>query len=138
MHTLKKRVLCVSEDEDTRELLTALLAHQGYQVVVALSLITALLASCGQTFDLYVIDAQFWGGEGTELCRSIRMCDPLSPIVLLSSAAAESERSEAFDAGATSYILKPDTGGLIEAVSLVACEVMPDGSESMRGVWSRP
>ena len=138
MHTLKKRVLCVSEDEGTRELLTILTAHQGHQVVVALSLVTALLVSRGQTFDLYVIDAQFRGGEGTELCRSIRRFDPLSPIVLLSFSAAESERSEAFDAGATSYILKHDTGGLIEAVSLVACEVLPDGSESPRGIWSRP
>lgn len=138
MHTLNKRVLCVSEDEGTRELLTVLLAHQGYEVIIAPSLVTALLVSYGQTFDLYVLDAQFWGGEGTELCRSIRTFDPLSPIVILSSGAAESERSEAFDAGATSYILKPDTGGLIEAMSLVACEVLPDGSESMRGVWSRP
>ena len=136
MKTLKKRVLCVSEDKGTRELWTVLLAHRGYQVVSAPSLVTAILVSCGQTFDLYVIDAQLRGGEGAELCRSIRVFDPLSPVVLLSSTDSEAERLRAFDAGATSYTLKPDIGELNEAVSLVACAALPDGEGSVSSVRS--
>src|SRR5215207_1067576 len=95
---LKKRVLYVSEDEATGELLKVLLARRGYHVVTAPTLVAALLLSRGQPFNLYVIDAQFWGGEGARLCRTIKVFDPLSPVLLFSSNAAESERPAAFDA----------------------------------------
>ena len=138
MQTLENRVLYVSEDEGTSELLTVLLATSGYYVLTAPTLVTAQLVSRAQTFNMYVIDAQFWGGEGTELCRIIRGVDPLSPVILHSSDAAESARREALDAGATFYILKPDIGKLIEAVSYVTCDPLPEGCESRRGVRPRP
>jgi DNA-binding response OmpR family regulator len=134
VQAVKKRVLFVSEDGGACERLTALLARRGHQVVTAPSLVTALLVSRGQAFNLYVIDAQFWGGEGTELCRTIRVFDPWSSVILFSSTSAESARLEAFAAGATSYILKPDVERLIEAVSHVTYDVLPDRSESGRGV----
>ena len=134
MQAPEKRVLFVSEDVGARELLTALLARRGHHVVTAPSRVTALLVSRGQAFNLYVIDAQFWGGEGTELCRTIRVFDPLSPVILFSSTSAESARLEAFAAGATSYILKPDIERLIEAVSHVTYDLLPDRSRSARGV----
>lgn len=138
MQTLENRVLYVSEDEGTSELLTVLLARRGHHVLTAPTLVTAHLVSRAQTFNMYVIDAQFWGGEGTELCRIIRVFDPLSPVILHSSDAVESARQGALDAGATFYILKPDIGKLIEAVSHVTCDLLREGCESGSVVRPRP
>ena len=134
MQTLEKRVLYVSEDEGTSQLLTLLLASRGHHVLTAPTLVTAQLVSRAQTFNVYVVDAQFWGGAGTELCRIIRGFDPLSPVILHSSDAAASARQEALDAGATFYVLKPDIGKLIETVNHVTCDLLPEGCESGRVV----
>jgi len=103
--------------------MSELLSRRGFEVVKAQSLITALLISRGQMFDVYVIDGQFRGNVGTALCRSIRVFDPLSPVVIFSSTAGESARREALGAGATRYVLKPDIAGLIETVSQVTSGV---------------
>ncbi|HEX7174236.1 MAG TPA: response regulator [Pyrinomonadaceae bacterium] len=115
MHSTRERILFIDEHEDTREVMTALLSRRGCEVVAASSLITALLISRGQTFHLYVLDAQFWGDTGTELCRSIREFDPLTPIIVFSNRAEEAARREAFEAGATDYLIKPDADGLTKA-----------------------
>ncbi|HEX6624836.1 MAG TPA: response regulator [Pyrinomonadaceae bacterium] len=112
----RERILFVDEHEDTCEAMTVLLSHRGYEVVTASTLITTLLTARGQPFNLYVLDAEFWG-DGAELCRSIREFDPLTPIIFFSTAPDESARREAFEAGATDYVIKPDVDGLIESVS---------------------
>ena len=96
--------------------MTVLLSRRGYEVVTASTLVTTLLTALGQAFNLYVLDAEFWGA-GPELCRSIREFDPLAPIIFFSTAAEESARREAFEAGATDFVVKPDVDGLVESVT---------------------
>ena len=115
--TLSDKLRFVDEHEDARGVVTMRLSRRGYEVVAASSLITTLLISCGQTFHLYVLDAQFRGGTGIELCGSIREFDPLTPIIFFSSRTEESARREALEAGATDYVIKPDVDGLMETVS---------------------
>jgi len=117
VHSTRERILFIDEHEDTREVVAALRSRRGCEVVAASSLITTLLISRGQTFHLYVLDAQFRGDTGAELCRSIREFDPLTPIIVFSSRAEESARREALEAGANDYVIKPDVDGLLKAVS---------------------
>ena len=116
VYPTRERILFVDEHKDTCEVMTVLLSRCGYEVVTASSLITTLLTAHGQAFNLYVLDAEFWGA-GAEVCRSIREFDPLAPIVFFSTAVEESARREAFEAGATDYVVKPDVDGLIESVN---------------------
>ena len=87
----RERILFVDEHEHNCEAMTVLLSHRGYEVVTAFTLITTLLVARGRAFDLYVLDAEFWGA-GAEVCRSIREFDPLTPIIFFSTAADESAR----------------------------------------------
>ena len=130
MQPIKKRVLCVSDQGGTCEILAASLASRGYEVVTARSLVTALLIACGQVFSLYVLDAEFWGGAGARLCESIREFDPLAPILLFSPAPGTSTLREMQAAGATSYVLKPDLSGLIEAADDLVSEVASEPGRS--------
>ena len=99
-------------------------------MVTARSLVTALLIACGQVFNLYVLDAEFWGGAGARLCESIREFDPLAPILLFSPAPGTSALREMQAAGATSYVLKPDLSGLIEAADDLVSEVASEPGRS--------
>lgn len=134
MQPTKNRVLCVSDQADTCENLTAWLARRGYEVVTAQSLVTAILVACGQVFSLYVLDVEFWGGAGTRLYESIRECDPLAPIILFSSAAKPNALREALEADATRYVHEPDPDRLVEALQGIAFGA---ASESERAAFAR-
>jgi CheY-like chemotaxis protein len=68
----RERILCVEDDEDTREMMDALLGEYGYEPVIAASATDALERARSGGLALCILD--HWGTEvdGVELCRQIR------------------------------------------------------------------
>ena len=113
----------VEDDEDTRELVTYLLARSNYEVVSAESYDDALLMARTNQFDLYLIDNWMSGGSGIDLCKKLREFDPWTPILFYSGAAYERDKQQALDAGAQGYLVKPvDYDELIEEISRIISE----------------
>ena len=52
MEKTKGRILCVEDDEDTRDMLSALLGLEGYEVVEARNVTQGLTLATSSTFDL--------------------------------------------------------------------------------------
>ncbi|HYP29064.1 MAG TPA: response regulator [Blastocatellia bacterium] len=102
-----KRILCVEDDEDSRELMSLFLGSEGYEVVSANSAAEALMVAEGGGFVLYILDNWFVRGSGLELCRQIRAFDPHTPILFYSGAGYEADIEEAMRAGAQGYLVKP-------------------------------
>jgi DNA-binding response OmpR family regulator len=100
-------IVYVEDNQDTRELVTVVLALNNYRVVAAESYDHALLLAQAERFDLYLIDNWMPGGSGIELCRKLREFDPLTPILFYSGAVLEHEKQQAFAAGAQGYLVKP-------------------------------
>ena len=116
-------ILYVEDDEDTRELVTYLLARSNYKVVPAKSYDDALLLAQANQFDLYLIDNWMSGGSGIDLCKKLREFNPWTPILFYSGAAYEHDKQEAFAVGAQAYLVKPaDNDELIEEVSRLISE----------------
>src|SRR6266446_8133595 len=117
------RILYMEDDEDTRELVTYLLARSNYEVVPAENYDDALLLARANQFDLYLIDNWMSGGSGIDLCKKLREFNPWTPILFYSGAAYESDKQQAFAAGAQAYLVKPvDNDELIEQVSRLISE----------------
>jgi len=102
--TRKRRILCVADDEDTRELLTHFLEHKGYEVKTAASIDEALKASSGAPFDLYFLADRLPDGSGVDLCRRLREFDPHTPIIVYSGAVFKSDEEAALQAGASAFV----------------------------------
>ncbi len=100
-------ILYVEDDEDTRELLTYVLSKSNYDVVAAANYEDALLLARTNHFDLYLIDNWMSGGSGIDLCKKLREFDTWTPILFYSGAAYESDKLQAFAAGAQGYLVKP-------------------------------
>ena len=100
-------VLYVEDDEDTRELVTYVLAKSHYKVIAAANGDDALMLARTNDFDLYVIDNWMSGGSGIDLCKKLREFDTRTPILFYSGAAYESDKQQAFAAGAQGYLIKP-------------------------------
>ena len=100
-------VLYVEDDDDTRELVTYVLAEINYRVIGAANGDDALMLARTNDFDLYVIDNWMSGGSGIDLCKKLREFDTGTPILFYSGAAFEIDKQQAFAAGAQGYLIKP-------------------------------
>jgi DNA-binding response OmpR family regulator len=113
-------ILYVEDDEDTRELVTCVLAKNNYKVVAAENCDDALMLARSSQFDLYLIDNWMSGGSGIDLCKKLREFNPRTPILFYSGAAYESDRQRALTPGAQGYLVKPvDNIELIEQISRI-------------------
>ena len=70
--------------------------------------------------DVVVLDVRLPDGSGIDVCREIKKRWPATSVLILTSYADQDALIEAFDAGASGYILKRvDSAGLVEAVRKV-------------------
>ena len=110
------RVLCVDDHHDTSEMLKMLLAEEDYQVHTAATMAEACEMVKKTKYDLYVLDKRLPDGTGTELCETLLKITPNVPCIFYTGDAYEIHRREAFAAGASAFVAKPDIEGLIDAV----------------------
>lgn len=102
-----RRILYIEDHEDTRELVTLLLAQKSYEVITGSTIETGVaLAGSGQ-FDLYLLDSWLPDGSGLDLCQRIRQFDQTTPILFYSAAAYAADHEMAMKCGAQAYLVKP-------------------------------
>ena len=106
------RIMVVDDEEIINALLTEHLMEMGLDdVTTATSGEEALevIAAQDDPFDCFLLDIKMCGMDGIELCSRIRAMSEyrIAPIIMITSAAAKLHMHEAFDAGATDYMMKP-------------------------------
>jgi CheY-like chemotaxis protein len=113
------RVLVVDDDEDWLELMAALLASRGAQVLCAQSVDTALDVLAETPADVVLSDLEMPGPDGFELIRSLRTSPNARlarlPAIALTARADPSARERALAAGFSRHLVKP-----VDAVVLCA------------------
>ena len=109
MDSKPPRILFVDDHQDTLDLFELALSQQNYEVVTASSIERALHETQSQHFDLLILDSHVGDDSGVDLCRSIRELDQSTPILFCSGRAFEKDRTEALNAGAQDYLVKPVT-----------------------------
>lgn len=113
----RARVLYVDDDEDSREMLCLLLRSSRIEVDAVSTAAQALSSIQIEHFDLYLLDAWLPDLDGFELCRRIRRLFPHTPILFFSGAAYETDKQRGIEAGANTYVIKPNLSGLLESVT---------------------
>jgi DNA-binding response OmpR family regulator len=106
-------VLCVDDDEDSREMLSTLLKFWRIETKAVGTAAEALSLIQAERFDLYLLDVWLPDLDGFELCRRMRDFDPHTPILFYSGAAFDIDKKRGIDAGANAYVTKPDVAGLL-------------------------
>ena len=111
-----KRVLCVEDDADTRDMLKMMLGFSEFEAVAAPDADAALRLMGRERFDLYVIDGGLRGAHGLSPCERIRASDAHTPIVIFSGHALASDIDAGMLAGANAYLVKPDSSQLVPTI----------------------
>src|SRR3984893_13595029 len=104
----RKRILCVEDDEDNRDMMSVLLDQYGYEAVIAASVSDALERARSGGLALCILDHWLTESNGIELCQQIRAFDSHTPIMFYSSAGYKADIQKGLDAGAQAYLIKPD------------------------------
>ncbi len=119
--------IVVVEDDDTqRDLLAAVLEHQGFRVsgVRTGEELRSLLQHDAPA--LVMLDVQLPGEDGFSLARFVRDRAPQSGIMMVTSAVDTADRVVGLDAGADDYIVKPlELPELLARVRSVLRRVQP-------------
>lgn len=102
-----RRILYIEDHEDTRELVTLLLAQRSYEVITGATIESGVALAGAEDFDLYLLDSWLPDGSGLDLCQRIRQFDRTTPILFYSAAAYGSDQDLALQCGAQAYLVKP-------------------------------
>jgi DNA-binding response OmpR family regulator len=102
-----RRILYIEDHEDTRELVTLLLAQKSYEVITGSTIASGVALAGTEQFDLYLLDSWLPDGSGLDLCQRIRQFDQTTPILFYSAAAYAADHDQAMRCGAQGYLVKP-------------------------------
>jgi putative two-component system response regulator len=103
------RVLVVDDIEANRNLVTALLTRDGYEIEAVPDGSAALERVRRNPPDLILLDVMMPGPSGFDICRALKAdaTTRLIPIVLITALQQSEDRVRGFDAGADDFISKP-------------------------------
>lgn len=101
------RVLIVDDEPDIRDMLSELLAADGYQVTTAVDGADALPCVIEQRPDLVLLDVDMPRLRGVEALVAILALSPTTRVIMMSGKADLEEAKRALAAGAFDYVTKP-------------------------------
>jgi two-component system, OmpR family, KDP operon response regulator KdpE len=104
--TAMHAVLIVEGNSDAQGELRSLFEANGFRVVVAETAVRGLRAARAQRPDVVVVNLKLRDMDGIRFVRELRTWSAV-PLIVMSPAAAEAQRLEAFEQGADECIAKP-------------------------------
>jgi two-component system, cell cycle response regulator DivK len=105
------KVLLVDDGQDNRDIYRTMLEHGGHIVVEALNGAEAIPLARDWSPDVIVMDVRMPIMDGLEATRRLKAIEATSsiPVLVLTAHAQASDKRDALNAGATSYLSKPCT-----------------------------
>jgi putative two-component system response regulator len=103
-------IILVADDNDAnREMLSALLSGEGYQVVCSADGQQALASVDGDSIDLALLDVVMPPPTGFEICQAMKTKPEtrLIPVILLTGLSSDSDRLHGIMCGADDFLSKP-------------------------------
>ncbi len=110
MQVVRLSVLIVEDDDDVRDLLVEAIATEGgflVRTAATISQARALMAECGESFAIAVLDISLPDGDGCAFCASLRRQGFQLPVILLSGLGHEDDIARGFKTGADDCLAKP-------------------------------
>ncbi|MBQ9156555.1 MAG: response regulator transcription factor [Eubacterium sp.] len=104
---MKLRILIAEDEKDLARAVSAVLTHQGYQVVTAADGQEAVDLAMSGAYDCMIFDIMMPRMDGIEALRRIRDGGDMTPVIILTAKAEVDDRVEGLDAGADDYLTKP-------------------------------
>lgn len=109
-----KTILIVEDEENLLRGLAFSFEKDGYTVVTAMTIRSALSSFADQKIDLVILDLGLPDGSGMELCRKMRETSQV-PLIMLTACDLETDEVAGLLAGADDYMTKPFSLSVLRA-----------------------
>lgn len=102
-------ILVAEDDATTRSVLSRMLEKEGYRVLTADRGEKCLFIALEKKIDAFLVDVNMPGLSGIEICQRLRALETykMTPVIFITSQSEHTKLNEAFDIGATDFIIKP-------------------------------
>lgn len=109
MEKTKGRILIVDDDPHAVEILTRMLAREGYACLSASGGAAALQTLQEQPVDVILLDVMMPGMDGLQVCERLRQNEALRtiPVILLTAKDDMETRGQGMALGVSEYLTKP-------------------------------
>jgi len=107
--TAARKILVIEDERDILDLVRHYLEKEGFRTRTAADGLAGLAATRQERPDLIVLDLMLPGMDGLELCKKLR-ADPataITPVIMLTAKADETDRIVGLELGADDYLTKP-------------------------------
>ncbi|MEM9079714.1 MAG: response regulator transcription factor [Verrucomicrobiota bacterium] len=104
---MKARVLLIEDDESLRRGLADNLLAQGWEVKAVADGDAGLEAALSWKADVILLDIMLPGVNGYEICRSLRLEQIETPVVMLTARGQTEDVVRGLELGADDYVVKP-------------------------------
>ena len=101
------RLLLVEDEPGLVMTLTDRLLAEGYEVESAMTAPTGLEMAGAGNFDVILLDVMLPGGNGLDICRSLRQRGVQTPILMLTAKGQVVDKVVGLKLGADDYLVKP-------------------------------
>src|SRR4030042_337551 len=102
-----KKVLVVDDEEDTLEIIEALLRFEGYDIIPAVPGEEGVRKAEEENPEVILMDINLPGIDGNEALRRIRTQNPHQCVIMLTAFATVENAIQALKEGATDFVKKP-------------------------------
>jgi DNA-binding response OmpR family regulator len=101
------RVLVVEDDPELAAVLESGLSEHGFEISRESTFVAGRSRAVLGAFDVIVLDVMLPGGDGFELCRTLRDRNVGTPVLMLTARDTVDDRVKGLDSGADDYLTKP-------------------------------
>lgn len=120
------KILIVEDDINIRAIIQMYMSKQGYETVLAVNGEEALELYYEKNPDCIILDLMLPEMDGWEVCKLIRLDDPVIPIIMLTGKGESYDIVKGLELGADDYIVKPfDPNELTARVKAALRRVTP-------------
>jgi two-component system, NtrC family, response regulator PilR len=102
-----RRILIVDDEPSMREMLSIMLAREGYDVLVADSRAAAAKVLSGAPLDAVITDVKLPDGDGVEILRHVKAGSPETAVIVMTAFGSTQTAVAAMKLGAHDYLVKP-------------------------------
>jgi two-component system OmpR family response regulator len=130
-------LLVVDDDQEIRDLLSALLSRRGYRVVTARQEQEMHQILSASRVDLVILDLMLPGKDGLVICRELRASSSV-PIIMLTARGDPTDRIVGLEVGADDYLPKPfDVRELEARIRAILRRTVRDGNDKEPSVATK-
>jgi two-component system alkaline phosphatase synthesis response regulator PhoP len=104
---VSRRLLLVEDEPGLVMTLTDRLSVEGYDVDTASDYASGLAKASSGNFDVIVLDVMLPGGNGFDICKSVRQKGVQTPILMLTARGQVVDKVVGLKLGADDYLVKP-------------------------------